>query len=150
MTIDYGKTPSSIIAHETDESAFSVQMHVSGHALLGDEPDTSGSKNLGPNPYDFLLAALASCTVMTVRWYAKKEEWPLEDVEVKISHSKVRAADAVESSVTSGTIDVFEKTVKVIGYALSAKQKSTLEAVAHKCPVHKTLQSEVIIRSTEV
>src|ERR1700748_2560987 len=120
----------TIHAHviETGESAFAVDIEVSGHRIKGDEPVESGRANLGPAPYDVLLAALGECTAMTVRWYARQKNWPLDKVEVRLSHHK----GTVEGK--AGKTDIFEKEVLLTGAALTDKQKYKLIDVAGKCP----------------
>jgi putative redox protein len=120
---------------ETGESLYAVNITVSGHTLKGDEPVASGGGNLGPAPYDMLLAALGECTAMTVRWYAKQQNWPLERVEVKLTHQKL------------DKVDTFEKQVTVHGDALTPEQHKKLVDVAAKCPVQRTLESDVVIRT---
>lgn len=120
---------------ETGESVFAVDINVSGHAIKGDEPVEAGGANLGPAPYDLLLAALGECTAMTVRWYAKQKDWPLEKVEVKISHQKI------------DKVDNFEKEVIVHGANLSDEQRQKLIEIAAKCPVQRTLEGKVEIRT---
>jgi putative redox protein len=125
------------IAHviETRESAYAVSITVSGHTLKGDEPISFGGRNLGPAPYDLLLAALGECTAMTVRWYAIQQKWPLEKVEVKLSHQKV------------DKVDTFEKQVIVHGDELTPEQRQKLIDIAAKCPVQRTLESDVVMRT---
>lgn len=120
---------------ETGESAYAVDISVSGHALKGDEPVASGGGGLGPSPYDMLLAALGECTAMTVRWYALREKWPLEKVEVSLTHQK------------EGKTDIFEKRVILHGDALTPEQKNKLIEVAGKCPVQRTLEGTPVIRT---
>lgn len=120
---------------ETGESQYAVNINVSGHTLKGDEPVVSGGGNLGPAPYDLLLAALGECTAMTVRWYAKQQNWPLEKVEVNLTYQKI------------DKVDVFEKEVIVHGDALIPDQRKKLIDVAAKCPVQRTLESDVVIRT---
>ena len=141
-----------ITAHveETGDSAYAVNITVSGHTLKGDEPVSFGGGNLGPAPYDMLLAALGECTAMTVRWYALQQKWPLEKVEVKLSHRKVNATELPEGTGKVGKIgkiDVFEKEIIVHGDALTDEQRKKLVDVAAKCPVQRTLQSDVVIRT---
>jgi putative redox protein len=120
---------------ETGESLYAVNITVSGHTLKGDEPVASGGGNLGPAPYDMLLAALGECTAMTVRWYARQQNWPLEKVEVNLTYQKL------------DKVDVFEKAVIVHGDALTQDQRKKLVDVAAKCPVQRTLESDVVIRT---
>jgi putative redox protein len=126
-----------ISAHvtETGESAYAVSISVSGHTLKGDEPISFGGGDLGPAPYDLLLAALGECTAMTVRWYAIGQKWPLEKVEVKLTHQKI------------DKVDTFEKQVIVHGDQLTLEQRQKLVDVAAKCPVQRTLESDVVIRT---
>lgn len=125
-----------ITAHveETGESAYAVSISVSGHTLSGDEPVAFGGGNLGPAPYDLLLAALGECTAMTVRWYALQKKWPLEKVEVNLTHQKINK------------VDTFEKEVIVHGQ-LTEEQKAKLVEIAAKCPVHRTLLSDLVINT---
>ena len=120
---------------ETGESAYAVAISVSGHTIKGDEPVSFGGGNVGPAPYDLLLAALGECTAMTVRWYAIQQKWPLEKVEVKLSHRKV------------DKVDTFEKEVIIHGDALTGQQREKLVNIAAKCPVQRTLQSDVLINT---
>lgn len=120
---------------ETGESLYAVNINVSGYTLKGDEPVASGGGNLGPAPYDMLLAALGECTAMTVRWYAKQQNWPLEKVEVNLTYQKL------------DKVDVFEKEVIVHGDALTPDQHKKLVDVAAKCPIQRTLESDVVIRT---
>jgi putative redox protein len=120
---------------ETGESLYAVNINVSGHTLKGDEPLASGGGNLGPAPYDMLLAALGECTAMTVRWYAKQQNWPLEKVEINLTYQKI------------DKVNVFEKEVIVHGDALTPDQRKKLVDVAAKCPVQRTLESDVVIRT---
>lgn len=138
-----------ITAHvqETGESAYTVSISVSGHTIKGDEPVSFGGGDLGPAPYDLLLAALGECMAMTVRWYAKQQNWPLEKVEVKLSYRKVNAAELPEGASKSGKIDLFEKQVMLHGEQLTQEQCTKLVEIAAKCPVQRTLHSDVVIRT---
>ncbi len=113
---------------ETGESVFAVDIEVSGHHIKGDEPIESGGKNLGLAPYDTLLAALGECTVMTVRWYARQQKWPLDKVEVKLTHHKENKQD------------IFTKEITLHGSTLSEEQRKKLIEIAAKCPVQRTLE----------
>ncbi len=128
----------TISAHviETGESAFAVDIAVSGHAIKGDEPLEDHGGNLGPSPFDLLTAALGECTAMTVRWYARQQQWPLDKVEVRLTHHK------------EGVQDIFRKQVILHGADLSEEQRNRLVAVAAKCPVQKTLMGSPVIETS--
>ncbi len=134
----------STTAHviETGDSPFSVRIDVSGHSLTGDEPVAMGGADLGPAPYDLLLAALGECTAMTIRWYARQQDWPLERVEVTLSHSK----GAVEGK--SAKVDHFTKQIRITGDALTQEQRERLIEVAARCPVQRTLEGTPVISTS--
>jgi putative redox protein len=127
---------------ETGASPFAVTITVSGHVLTGDEPADVGGSNLGPAPYDLLTAALGECTAMTVRWYARQQKWPLEHVEVTLNHRK--GGDGAASPRQ----DVFTKSIKLTGDALTPDQRAKLLEIAAKCPVQRTLEGTPLIRTS--
>jgi len=128
----------TIYAHviENGESAYAVDIDVSGHRIKGDEPVEAGGADLGPAPYDTLLAALGECTAMTVRWYARQKGLPLEKVEVKLSHRK-----------GEGKKDFFTKEIILHGNSLTEEQRRKLIEIAAKCPVQRTLESGSVIET---
>ena len=117
------------------------------HELIADEPEQVGGKDTGPDPYDYLLMALGSCTVMTVRMYADRKEWPLEDVYVELRHQKSHADDCENCDEKGSKIDHIEKELIVKG-ELTQKQKQRLLEISEKCPVNRTLQSDIKITSS--
>ena len=127
-------------------SGFAQQIAVGRHRLNGDESESVGGTGTGPSPYDFLLAALGSCTSMTVGMYARKKNWPLERVTVWLRHSKIYAADCSECEMKEGMLDRIERDVRFDG-PLTAEQSSRLLEIANKCPVHRTLTSEINIQT---
>ena len=127
-------------------SGFAQEIAAGKHQLKGDEPVEVGGTGTGPTPYDFLLAALGSCTSMTVSLYARRKQWPLEDVTVRLKHSKVHAEDCADCETKSGMLDRIEREVVLTG-PLSEEQKARLLEIANKCPVHRTLTSEIRIES---
>ena len=134
-------TEKTIHAHvaETGESVFAVDIEISGHHIKGDEPVDMGGGNLGPAPYDTLLAALGECTAMTVRWYARQQNWPVDKVEVKLTHRK----GTLEGK--PGKTDIFTKEVLLYGDQLTQIQRAKLVEIAAKCPVQRTLEGTPVI-----
>lgn len=114
------------------------------HRLAADEPVSSGGDDSGPTPYDLLLAALGACTAMTLRLYAERKGWPLEQAAVTLTHAKVHAKDCADCETRAGRIDRIERRLELTG-ALDEQQRARLLEIADKCPVHRTLQSEVSI-----
>ena len=113
--------------------------------FVTDEPSALGGDDLGPDPYTMLLAALGSCISMTVMMYARRREWPLERVTVRLRQERLHARDCAECERTSeGFVHRIERSVDFAG-ALSAEQLARLEEISHKCPVHRTLSSEIVI-----
>lgn len=122
-----------------------VQQITAGtHTLIADEPREAGGTDAGPDPYSLLLAALGACTAMTLQIYAKRKDWPLERVEVSLKHSRIHARDCQDCSSTEGKIDQIERYISLDG-ELSEEQKARLLEIAQRCPVHKTLKSQVSI-----
>ncbi|HKR54249.1 MAG TPA: OsmC family protein [Chthoniobacterales bacterium] len=129
-------------------AGFAQQIQAGAHQLSADEPIESGGKDTGPSPYDLLLAALGSCTSMTIGLYARRRNWPLKEVVVSLWHSKIHAADCAECETREGRIDRIEREIELIG-SLTNEQRSQLMEIADKCPVHRTLTSEINIRTKE-
>jgi len=125
-------------------AGFAQEIHAGPHRLHADEPLTSGGTDTGPSPYDLLLAALGACTSMTVAMYARRKAWPLEEVTVHLRHSKIHAADCAECETKEGMLDRIERDVHFSG-SLTDEQRSKLLEIANKCPVHRTLTSEIDI-----
>ena len=135
-----GTVPDGTVRVSEDDSAGFRQLVSAGgeFQLLADEPVKYGGTNTGPNPYQFLSAGLGACTAMTIRLYARRKEWPLDHVEVDVSHDKSHANDCQSCESEGSKIDVFNRLVRLRG-PLSDDQKTRLLAIADKCPVHKTL-----------
>ena len=127
-------------------AGFAQEIAIGRHRLFADEPASVGGTDTGPNPYDLLLAALGSCTSMTVAMYARRKGWPLESVTVRLSHSKVHAEDCAESETKVGMLDHVSRDVQLNG-PLDDEQRARLLDIATKCPVHRTLKSEIMIET---
>lgn len=119
---------------------------VRGHHLIGDEPLEGGGADRGPTPYEFLLVALGTCKSMTVRLYAQRKGWPLERVTVRLRHGKVHAQDCADCETREGKLDQIEADLELAG-PLDAEQRARLFEIADRCPVHRTLTSEIVIRT---
>jgi putative redox protein len=137
--------PRTIVVHGT-AAGFAQQIAIGQHRLTADEPLSVGGTDTGPNPYDLLLAALGSCTSMTVAMYARRKRWPLESVTVRLSHSKVHTVDCAEAETKAGMLDHVHRDVAFSG-PLSDEQRARLLDIASKCPVHRTLDSEIVIET---
>ena len=116
------------------------------HRLVGDEPEGPDGHDAGPSPYDYLLAALGTCTSMTLTLYARRKQWPLERVTVRLQHAKIHAQDCAECETKEGMLDRIEREISLTG-PLSAEQRERLLEIANRCPVHRTLVSEIDIRT---
>ena len=116
------------------------------HTLRADEPVEAGGTDAGPTPYDLLAAALGTCTSMTLGYFARAHHYPLETVTVQVRHSRVHAADCASCESKEGRIDRFDRDIEVTG-PLSEDQRRELLRIADRCPVHRTLMSEIEIRT---
>jgi uncharacterized OsmC-like protein/alpha/beta superfamily hydrolase len=117
-----------------------------GHRLVADEPVSIGGNGSGPTPYGYLLAGLGACTAMTLRLYADRKEWPLDSVTVNLNHQKVHAADCEGCQTKEGKLDQIEREIELSG-ALDDQQKKRLMQIAERCPVHRTLNAEIVVKS---
>lgn len=128
------------------EDAYRTEIQTGRHAFVGDEPEEVGGDDSGPTPYDFLLSALGSCTGMTLRMYADRKEWPLDETIVRLSHDKIHAEDCDHCETDAGKVDRITREIDVRG-DLTATQRERLLEIANKCPVHRTLHSEIEVQS---
>ena len=115
------------------------------HHLRADEPTAYGGADVAPGPYDYLLIALGVCTSMTIGWHARKKQMPLENITVSLRHSRIHAKDCEECETKEGMLDRIDLDIELTG-PLTADQHSRLMAIAAKCPVHRTLKSEIDIK----
>ncbi|MEX0721161.1 MAG: OsmC family protein [Balneolaceae bacterium] len=137
-----------IHVHLSKDETFKTTLSAANHHLIADEPeDVEGGTDQGPDPYDYLLMALGSCSVMTVKMYAKQKGWPVEDIYAEIRHHHSHAEDCKSCESSDSRIDLIEKELIVKG-DLNKKQIKRLLEISNKCPVHRTLQSDISIEST--
>jgi len=140
--------PGTVLVRETRRGLFQQEIICGPHRLLADEPVKAGGLDSGPGPYDLLLAALGACTSMTVRLYADRKQFALRRTAVRLRHQKIHAADCAECETKEGMIDRIERVLSFEG-DLDAEQRARLVEIADKCPVHRTLKSEIDIRTVE-
>jgi uncharacterized OsmC-like protein len=141
--------PGTVVVRETGRGRFQQEIVSGPHRLLADEPRDVGGLDSGPSPYELLLAALGACTAMTLRLYADRKQIPLKRVQVRLRHDRIYAADCADCETKSGMIDRIECAIALEG-DLNDEQRVRLMEIAEKCPVHRTLTSEVDIRTVEV
>ncbi|MBT3606028.1 MAG: alpha/beta fold hydrolase [Candidatus Latescibacteria bacterium] len=129
-----------------DRSRYRTNITVNGHTLVADEPQELGGTDQGPTPYDLLLSSLGSCTAITLRMYADRKNWPLENIDISLTHSKVHAQDCEECETKTGQIDHIKREIDLTG-SLDAEQRARLLEIADRCPVHRTLQQEIVVKT---
>lgn len=138
-----------VLVRETGMGGLAQEIRTGRHMLVADEPVALGGSGSGPTPYEFLLAALGSCTSMTVRMYAQRKRWPLKRVTVLLRHSRVHAQDCTDCETKAGMIDRIERDITLEG-ELTPEQRTRLMEIADKCPVHRTLTSEIGIKTRQI
>jgi uncharacterized OsmC-like protein/pimeloyl-ACP methyl ester carboxylesterase len=141
---DRGDAPRVVVVRETRNSKFQQTVSIGPHRMLADEPVAAGGEDSGPGPYDYVLAGLGACTSMTMRLYADHKSLPLERTTVTLKHSKIYAQDCADCETKQGMLDQVERVIAMEGN-LDAEQRKRLLEIADKCPVHRTLTSEIHI-----
>ena len=128
----------------TPAEGFRTGVAVRQHTLVADEPTEVGGTDEGPTPYDLLAAALGTCTAMTLRMYADRKKWPLTGITVHVEHDRLHADDCATCETKDGHIDRLRRTLTLDG-DLDDEQRARLVEIADRCPVHRTLEGEIMI-----
>ncbi|NDL60688.1 bifunctional alpha/beta hydrolase/OsmC family protein [Phytoactinopolyspora mesophila] len=140
--------PGTVVVTDMSDTGFTQRIQAGKHIVIADEPPSAGGDDLGPTPYGLLLAALGSCTSMTMRMYAQRKGWPLESTTVKLQHSRIHAEDCTHCETRQGKLDHITRAISMEG-DLDDDQRARLLEIADKCPVHRTLDSEIVIETSE-
>lgn len=140
-----GLTDNRVLAR-TGKTGYQTDVMVNRHRFIADEPIPAGGADTGPTPYDYLVGALGACTSMTIRMYADRKEWPVDEVRVRLRHERIHAEDCRDCETREGKIDHIEQEIEVIG-SVDREQRERILEIANKCPVHRTLVSENTIAS---
>lgn len=135
-----------MVTVEGQALGYAQTLQLGHHTFRADEVQELGGTDTGPNPYELLLGALGACTSMTISMYARRKAWPLTAVRVRLTHTKVEASEVPEAETKEGKLDRITRDIELIG-SLDDEQKQRLLDIANKCPVHKTLHSEIVVRS---
>ncbi|NQW11252.1 MAG: OsmC family protein [Alphaproteobacteria bacterium] len=133
-----------VVVADAGEGLFPQWIAAGPHRLRADEPESVGGDDSGPSPYDYLLAALGACTNMTIKMYASRKGWTLDRLETRLTHDKIHAEDCAECETQAGKVDRIARTLTIEG-PLDAEQRAKLREIADKCPVHRTLHSEIVV-----
>jgi len=133
-------TPDKSVLVKVGPDALLADVQAGRHTWVIDEPVAAGGQDRGPTPYDLLLSALGACTAITLRLYANQKKWPLEAIEVRLSHQRVHRHDCEKCEMTGETLEEVHKELRLTG-PLTEEQRQRLESISSKCPVQKTLMS---------
>ena len=145
----HGEEQEGVVVVRGAATGFAQEIIAGPHQFVSDEPTSVGGTDRGPTPYDLLLAGLGSCTSMTIAMYARRKQWALERVTVRLRHSRVHAEDCADCETRNVRLTLIERDIKVEG-VLDEGQRARLLAIANRCPVHLTLSSQMHIKTTLV
>jgi putative redox protein len=130
----------------TGKAGLQTEIMVRNHRMIADEPLHEGGSDTGPTPYDYLSAALGACTSMTLRMYADRKQWPLGEIVVRLKHEKTHAEDCRQCAKTAEGMDRIVREIEVTG-PLTSEQRERLLKISERCPVHRTLTSQIHVES---
>jgi putative redox protein len=130
-----------------DGAGLTTTVTASTHSLIADEPASLGGDDRGPTPYDLLLASLGACKAITLRMYAQRKGWPLDAVDVTLTHGRIHAEDCADCESTSGLVDRIDVSLRLRG-DLTPEQRQRLAQIADRCPVHQILTTETVVRTS--
>jgi putative redox protein len=147
MAPDVKTQSDAVVVASRTQDMFLSTVNAHGHQMLADEPQSYGGTDRGPTPYGYLSAALGTCTAMTLNMYARRKKLPLDQVEVAVRHERIHAEDCQDCETKVGKVDQLSLEIKLTG-ELDDAQKDRLLEIAERCPVHRTLKSEIRIEST--
>lgn len=133
-----------VVVSENGHGKFGNNVLAGRHPVPADEPSSAGGQDAGPSPYQFLAAALGTCTNMTLRMYAAQKGWPLQRITTRVRYDKIHAEDCAECETKEGKIDHLRREIALTG-PLDETQRARLMEIADRCPVHRTLTSEIRI-----
>ena len=139
---DSAPEPGTVVVEEAGTGTYANIVRAGRHVLAADEPVKVGGTDTGPGPYEYLLAALGACTSMTIRMYAARKGIALERVEVRLRHDRIHAKDCADCETKEGLVDRIVREIHLHG-ALDEATRTRLREIADKCPVHRTLTSEI-------
>jgi len=137
-----------LVVSERDRK-FSQLIQSDDHQWVADEPSSVGGSNLGPDPYEHLLAALGACTAMTMRMYANRKKWPVENISIELDHARDHGADCSECDEEHKQIDVITRSISITG-DLDDEQRNRIMEIADKCPVHRTMHNKLVVKTNVV
>ena len=140
--------PGTVVVTASGDGTYTQQVSTAGHTLLVDEPVSVGGADTGPNPYELLLASLGSCTAITLRMYADRKGIPLAGATIRLRHDRIHAEDCERCEIEHGMLSRITREIELAG-DLDDDQRAKLMLIADKCPVHRTLSSEIVIETRE-
>ncbi len=146
LTADWPMPENGVVV-QTGHGKFGTEVHTPRHRFVADEPRSYGGDDTGPTPYDLLLAALGTCTAMTMKLYADQKGWPFEGVRIHLTHDRDHAEDCGHMLEEDAKVQALNRAITVLGDALTDEQRAKIIAIADKCPVHRTLEGHLHIHT---